>query len=93
LQLLLSLTENIGWLMFIYLGGTGVYELVGGRRVRASALLAAAVGWVVLTFLLMWLARGGGVVAVLLVLLYFGTLGWLARVVFRALGKPDMDIR
>ena len=93
MPLLLSLTENIGWLMFIYLGGAGVYELVGGRRVRASALLAAAVGWVVATFVLMWLARGGGVVGVLLVLFYLGALGWLAQLVFRSLGKPDMDVR
>ena len=38
LKSLLYLTETIGWLMFIYLGGAGAYELLGGRRVRAAIL-------------------------------------------------------
>jgi hypothetical protein len=93
MNILLSLTEIVGWLMFIYLGGAGVYEMLGGRKVRASALLAAAVGWVVVTFVLMWLARQGDVVAVILLLVYFAALGWVARKVYFSLGKPDMDVR
>ena len=38
LKSLLYLTETIGWLMFIYFGGAGAYELLGGRRVRAAIL-------------------------------------------------------
>ena len=93
LKSLLYLAETIGWRMFIYLGGAGAYELIGGRRVRASALLAAALGWIAVTFTLLWLARGGGAVAVILVFLYLAALVWLARTVFRSVGKPDMDIR
>lgn len=93
MNILLSVTETIGWLMFIYLGGAGVYEMLGGRRVRASALLAAAVGWIVVTFVVMWLARQGNVVMVILLFAYFAALGWLARKVHFSLGKPDMDIR
>ena len=93
LKSLLYLTESIGWLMFIYLGGAGAFELVGGHRVRASALLAAAVGWIALTFVLLWISRGGGLIAVILVLTYLAALAWLARKVFLSLGKPDMDIR
>ena len=90
--LLLTITESIGWLVFIYLGAAGVYELIGGRRVRASALLGGAVAWIVVTFVVMWLVRPGGVVLVLL-LLFFGATAWLVHKVFRQLGKPDMDIR
>ena len=93
LKSLLYLTETIGWLMFIYLGGAGAYELIGGRRVRATALLAAALGWIAVTFTLLWLARSGGAVAVILVFLYLAALVWLARIAFRSVGKPDMDIR
>jgi hypothetical protein len=93
MNILLSLTETVGWMMFIYLGGAGVYEMLGGRKVRASALLAAAVGWVVITFVLMWLARQKDVVAVIVLLAYFPALVWVARKVYFSLGKPDMDVR
>lgn len=92
MPLLLTITESIGWLVFIYLGAAGVYELIGGRRVRASALLGGAVAWIAVTFMVMWLVRPGGVVLVLL-LLYFGATAWLVHKVLRLLGKPDMDIR
>ena len=53
MQSLLNIAETVGWLVFIYLGGAGVYELLGGRRVRATALLAAAFAWIVLTFVIL----------------------------------------
>jgi hypothetical protein len=87
-----SLAEVTGWMAFLYLGGAAAYELLGGRRVRASALLAGAVGWIVLMFLVLKLARHGGV-AVLAPLAYAAATAWLARKVHRSLGKPDMDIR
>ena len=59
--LLLTVTESVGWLVFIYLGAAGVYELIGGRLVRASALLGGAVAWISVTFVVMWLVRPGGV--------------------------------
>ena len=90
--LLLTVTESVGWLVFIYLGAAGVYELIGGRRVRASALLGGAVAWIAVTVVVMWLVRPGGVLVVLL-LLYFGATAWLVHKVFRLLGKPDMDVR
>ena len=91
---LLTITESIGWLVFIYMGGAGVYEMLGGRKVRATAFLAGAFGWIVVTFGVMWLTRlGGTVLAMLLALTYFAATGWLVYKVFRLLGKPDMDIR
>ena len=92
MPLLLTVTESVGWLVFIYLGAAGVYELIGGRRVRASALLGGAVAWIAATFMVMWLVRPGGVIMVLL-LLYFGATAWRVHKVFRLLGKPDMNIR
>ena len=89
---LLTLTESTGWLVFIYMGAAGVYEMLGGRKVRATAFLAGAFGWIVVTFGVMWLARPGGAMVVL-VLVYFAATGWLVYKVFRLLGKPDMDIR
>ena len=91
-SLLLTVTESVGWLVFIYLGAAGVYELIGGHRVRASALLGGAMAWIAVTFVVMWLVRPGGVLAVLL-LLYFGATAWLVHKVYRLLGRPDMDIR
>ena len=92
MPLLLTLTESTGWLVFIYLGAAGVYEMLGGRKVRATAFLAGAFGWIVATFGVMWLARPGGAMVVL-VLVYFAVTGWLVYKVFRLLGRPDMDIR
>ena len=94
MPILLTITESIGWLVFIYMGGAGVYEMLGGRKVRATAFLAGAFGWIVVTFGVMWLTRlGGTVLAMLLALTYFAATGWLVYKVFRLLGKPDMDIR
>ena len=72
----LTLTESIGWMVFIYRGAAGVYEVLGGR------------GWLD-TFVVMWLARPGGVLAGL-VLLHLAAIGWLVYKVFRLLGKPDV---
>ena len=93
MQPLLTITESIGWLVFIYMGAAGVYEMLGGRKVRATAFLAGASGWVVVTFVMMWLARlGSPVLGIVLALAYLAATGWLVYKVFRLLGKPDMDI-
>ena len=76
------------------MGGAGVYEMLGGRKVRATAFLAGAFGWIVVTFVVMWLTRlGGTVLGIVLALAYLAATGWLVYKVFRLLGKPDMDIR
>ena len=94
MQSLLTITESIGWLVFIYMGAAGVYEMLGDRKVRATAFLAGAFGWVVVTFVVMWLARlGSPVLGIVLALAYLAATGWLVYKVFRVLGKPDMDIR
>ena len=94
MQPLLTITESIGWLVFIYMGAAGVYEMLGGRKVRATAFLAGAFGWVVATFVVMWLARlGSPLLGIVLALAYLAATGWLVYKVFRVLGKPDMDIR
>ena len=93
MQSLLSLTELIGWLVSIGIGVAGVYELMGGRRVRASALLGGAILWVVVTLVVIALSRGGGGLAWLLLLFYYVAMAWLLRRVFLMLGKPDMDVR
>ena len=93
MQPLLTITESIGWLVFIYMGAAGVYEMLGGRKVRATAFLAGAFGWVVATFVVMWLARlGSPLLGIVLALAYLAATGWLVYKVFRLLGKPDMDI-
>ncbi|MBL8515054.1 MAG: hypothetical protein JNJ55_13765 [Betaproteobacteria bacterium] len=92
MNVLLSLAEIVGWITFLYLGGTAVYELMGNRRVRASALLAGAVGWVVAMFIALKLGRAGGFAAVWL-LAFICASGWLVWRVKRTLGKPDMDWR
>ena len=80
--------------VFIYMGAAGVYEMLGGRKVRATAFLAGAFGWVVVTFVMMWLARlGSPVLGIVLALAYLAATGWLVYKVFCLLGKPDMDIR
>ena len=93
MQSLLTITESIGWLVFICMGAAGVYEMLGGRKVRATAFLAGAFGWVVVTFAVMWLARlGSPLLGIVLALAYLAATGWLVYKVFRLLGKPDMDI-
>lgn len=89
---LYSLLESLGWIMFLYLGFAGAYELVGGRRVRATALLAGAIGWIAVTFSVLWMARRGVAAAILVSLIYFAALYWLGRTVQGSLGKPDMDV-
>ena len=94
MPLLLTITESIGWLVFIYMGGAGVYEMLGGRKVRATSFLAGAFGWIVVTFVVMWVTRlGGTVLGTILALAYLAATGWLVYKVSRLLGKPDMDIR
>jgi len=93
MQSLFSLTELIGWLVSICIGVAGVYELMGGRRVRATALLGGAILWVVVTLVVIALSRGGGGLAWVLLLLYYVATAWLVRKVFLMLGKPDMDVR
>ncbi|MBL8521620.1 MAG: hypothetical protein JNK75_13260 [Betaproteobacteria bacterium] len=92
MNILLSLGEVVGWLTFLYLGGAGAFELLGNRRVRASALLAGAVGWGVAMFVALKVARSGAL-GVLIALLFIVASVWLVRRVHRTLGKPDMDWR
>lgn len=76
------------------MGGAGVYEMLGGRKVRATAFLAGAFGWIIVTFVVMWVTRlGGTVLGTILALAYLAATGWLVYKVSRLLGKPDMDIR
>jgi hypothetical protein len=92
MSVLLSLCEIVGWITFLYLGGAGAYELLGNRRVRASALLAASFGWVLAMFIVMKLGRPGGFAAVWPVA-FIAASAWLAWRVKHTLGKPDMDWR
>ena len=79
----------VGWMIFLYLGGAGAYELLHGRKYRASLLLAGAFIWIVLTFVY-FRFTGAGVSRVAFVLLYFIACGLLARKVHGDLGKPDI---
>ena len=74
--------------MFLYLGGAGAYELLGRRKWRASLLIAAALLWVAFTFTLLGYARASFLFP-LIALIYLAACGFLARKVFRELGKPD----
>ena len=86
---LVEIAYTVGWLIFLYLGGAGVYELIGGRKFRASLLLAAAFFWIVLTFVFFQYAATGNY-RVALVLLYFVACFFLVRKVQSDLGKPDI---
>ncbi len=92
MSVLLSTCEIAGWLMFLYLGGASVFEMLGNRRVRATALMAGAIGWVVLMFLALRLGQVGGV-ALVGPLAFIAASAWLARRIRASLGKPDMDWR
>jgi hypothetical protein len=88
-DVLVEIAYTAGWLMFLYLGGAGAYELLGGRRYRASLLLAAAFLWIILTFVYFRYA-GVGVFRVVAVALYFAGCFFLLRKVHGDLGKPDI---
>ena len=46
MRILLKRCDRIGLPVFIYLGGAGAYELLGGRKWRASLLIGGALLWV-----------------------------------------------
>ena len=80
---------SAGWLIFLFLGGAGAYELLGGRKYRASLLLAGAFLWIVLTFVYFRYTAVGGF-RIFSVALYFVGCVFLARKVKGDLGKPDI---
>ena len=80
---------TVGWLVFLYLGGAGVYELVGGRKFRASLLLAAAFVWIVLTFVFFHYTAASSY-RLAMALLYFLVCFVLVLKVQANLGKPDI---
>ena len=86
---LVEIAYTVGWLIFLYLGGAGVYELIGGRRYRASLLLVAAFVWIVLTFVFFHYT-GKSSFGVAMALLYFVACFFLVRKVHSDLGKPDI---
>jgi hypothetical protein len=89
MTVLIDLAYTTGWLVFLYLGGAGAYELFGGRRYRASLLLAVAFLWIVLTFVFFRYTGKSDYVAVT-VILYFVACFILVRKVHPDLGKPDI---
>ena len=86
---LLDLAYLVGWLIFLYLGGAGVYELLGGRKFRASLLLAGAFIWILMTFVF-FRYTGPGTFRAAFVLVYFVACVFLVRKVQGDLGKPDI---
>jgi hypothetical protein len=86
---IVEIAYTVGWLVFLYLGGAGVYELVGGRKFRASLLLAAAFVWIVLTFVFFHYTATSSY-RLAFALLYFLACFILVRKVQSNLGKPDM---
>ena len=89
LRAMSELAYLLGWLIFLYLGGAGAYELLGGRRYRAALLLAGAFFWIVLTFVYFRFTSASSF-RVAFVLLYFVACVILARKVQGELGKPDI---
>ena len=87
-RVLLELCYSVGLLMFLYLGGAGAYELLGRRKWRASLLIASALLWVAFTFTLLGYTRASFLFP-LISLAYLAACGFLARRVYRELGKPD----
>jgi hypothetical protein len=86
---LVEVAYSAGWLMFLYLGGAGAYELLHGRKYRASLLLLGAFIWIVLTLVYLRYT-GAGSFRGAFVLLYFLACGLLARKVHGVLGQPDI---
>ena len=86
---LVEVAYSAGWLIFLFLGGAGAYELLGGRKYRASLLLAAAFLWVVLTFVY-FRYTAVGAFRMVSVALYFAACYFLVRKVKGDLGKPDI---
>ena len=87
--ILLDVAFLAGWIIFLYLGGAGAYELMGGRRYRASILLAGAFIWIVMTFVF-FRYTGNSSFRVFFALLYFAACGLLVWKVHGDLGKPDI---
>jgi hypothetical protein len=88
-ETLVEIAYSVGWLVFLYLGGAGAYELLGGRKYRASLLLAGAFIWIVLTFVYFRYA-GIGAFRLFSVVLYFAACYVLVRKVHGDLGKTDI---
>ncbi|MEO8103708.1 MAG: hypothetical protein ABI790_14390 [Betaproteobacteria bacterium] len=86
---LVDLAFLAGWLIFLFLGGAGAYELLGSRKYRASLLLAGAFLWILLTFVYFRYTAVGGF-RIFSVLLYFVGCVVLVRKVKGELGKPDI---
>ncbi len=84
-----EISYTVGWLVFLYLGGAGVYELVGGRKFRAALLLAAAFIWIVLTFVFFHYTAASSY-SLAAALLYFLVCFILVLKVQSNLGKPDI---
>ena len=84
-----EIAYTVGWLVFLYLGGAGVYELIGGRKFRASLLLAAAFVWIVLTFVFFHFTAASDY-RLAFALLYFLVCFILVLKVQSNLGKPDI---
>jgi Mn2+/Fe2+ NRAMP family transporter len=89
MTVLTDLAYTAGWLVFLYLGGAGAYELFGGRRYRASLLLAVAFLWIVLT-LVFFRYTDKSDYGVMMLILYFVACFVLVRKVHADLGKPDI---
>lgn len=87
--MLVELAYSAGWLIFLYLGGAGAYELLGGRKYRASLLLAGAFFWILLTFVYIRYT-GIGNFRPFSVALYFVGCFFLVRKVHGELGKTDI---
>lgn len=89
MAVLVEVAYSVGWIIFLYLGGAGVYELIGGRRYRASLLLAGAFLWIVLTFVY-FRYTAVGMFRLVSVALYFAGCYFLVQKVKGELGKPDI---
>ena len=87
--LLLDAAYMTSWLVFLYLGGAGAFELMGGRRYRATLLLVGAFLWILLTFVY-FRYTGRGAIGVVCALLYFVACYFLVRKVHGDLGKVDI---
>ena len=86
--ILLDVAFLVGWMIFLYLGGAGAYELLGGRRYRATLLLVGAFIWILMSFVF-FRYTGSGTFRVFFALMYFAVCGLLVWKVHGNLGKPD----
>lgn len=88
MEILNNLASTVGWLIFIYLGGAGVYELLGGRRYRAALLLAGSFVFIILS-LVYFRYTGSSTIRVAFILVYFVACFFLVRKVRASVGTPD----